>query len=210
VPYVKVDDRRGQIVGAARTALTRDGVSATTMRSLAAEAGVPLGTLHYAFQSKDEILRAVLADITRDLAADLDRLARPGAGLAATLRQAVPAGFAREMKRPKTHLLQYELITYALRTPGLGGLARWQYDQHCGIVARWCRDTAAAAGETCAADFGVIARVLVAGIDGLILQYLADPDDDRAARDLDHVITAVVALASPAPAGTPHDGGAPD
>jgi AcrR family transcriptional regulator len=201
VPYIKIDERRAQIVAAARTALARDGVNATTMRSVAAEAGVPLGTLHYAFQSKEQIFKAVLADIVEDIRSGLALHTPRGAGLAETLRQALGAGFRREMRRPQTHLLQYELITYALRTPGLADMARWQYEQYCELVAGWCLEAAVAAGETCAVGFDVISRMIVAGIDGLILQYLANPDLDRAASDLEHVIAAAVALADPTVTG---------
>lgn len=200
MPYIRVEERRDQIVAAARRALTRDGVAATTMRSMAAEAGVPLGTLHYAFQSKDELFKAVLADIIGELRDALQALAQQGAGLEPTLRAALQGGLSRVTVRPQTHLLQYELFTYALRTPGLDSLARWQYGQYCDIIARSCQQAAASAAETCAVGFDVIARVLVAALDGLILQYLADPDHDRASADLDHVISAVVALARPAAA----------
>ena len=45
--YVEASVRRGQVVAAARAALIRDGVGRTTLRGVAAEAGIPLGTLHY-------------------------------------------------------------------------------------------------------------------------------------------------------------------
>ena len=45
----------------------------------------------------------------------------------------------------------------------------------------------------------MLGRFIVAALDGLILQQLADPDDDRAASDLESIIDAAVALAAPRP-----------
>jgi len=67
-------------------------------------------------------------------------------------------------------------------------------------VAAWCQEAASHAGETCAVPFDTLARVLVAGIDGLILQYVCDPDMTRARGDLEAVTEMVISLASPAPA----------
>jgi AcrR family transcriptional regulator len=212
VPYVRVDARRSQIVAAARTVLARDGVGGTTMRSLAAEAGIPLSSLHYAFQSKEQIFRAVLEDIIEEISKSLQLYRVDGAGLAQTLRLGLRRAFGQAMGTLDSQLLQYELTTYALRTAGLADLAAWQYEQYSAILAGWCREAADAAGETCAVSFDALARVLLAGLDGLVLQQLAGPDAARAARDLDNVIEAVIALADPRPGAAvapSHQDGAP-
>ena len=52
--------RREQIVGAARTAIAQRGLAATSLRDIAAAAGVSIGTVTYHFAGTDEILRAVV------------------------------------------------------------------------------------------------------------------------------------------------------
>jgi AcrR family transcriptional regulator len=198
-----MDDRRGQIIAAARTVLARDGVAGITMRSLAAEAGIPLSSLHYAFQSKEQIFRAVLEDVIAEISKDLESYQADGAGLAQTLRLGLRRAFEHSAHTRDSQLMQYELTTYALRTAGLADLAAWQYEQYCAILAGWCREAATAAGETCAVSFDALARVLLAALDGLILQQLANPDAERSGRDLDNVIEAVIALADPRPADAP-------
>lgn len=196
--YVKAAERRDQIVAAARRALIRDGVGRTTMRTVAAEAQVPLGTLHYVFQSKERLFRAVLEDIIQAITQDLEVLRSPGRGMAETLDEGLRRTWARMAARdPGRQLLQYELLTYALRTPNLADMARWQYEEYFRIVAAWCRAAAEDAGETCAVGFDLLARVIVAQFDGLILQHLADPEADRAAQDLEQVVAMVVAMAAP-------------
>jgi AcrR family transcriptional regulator len=198
-----MDDRRGQIIAAARTVLARDGVAGITMRSLAAEAGIPLSSLHYAFQSKEQIFRAVLEDIIAEISKNLELFRAGGTGLAQTLRLGLRRAFEDSEQTRDTQLMQYELTTYALRTAGLADLAAWQYEQYCAILADWCREAATAAGETCAVSFDALARVLLAALDGLILQQLANPDAERSDRDLGNVIEAVIALADPRPADAP-------
>jgi TetR/AcrR family transcriptional regulator, regulator of biofilm formation and stress response len=46
--------------------------------------------------------------------------------------------------------------------------------------------------------FGRLARVIVAGLDGLILQYVCDPDESRSRADVEAMVDMVVALAGPA------------
>ena len=84
--YVKASERRRQLVSAARVVLVRDGVASTTLRSVAAEAGVPLGTLHYAFSSKELLLTAVFEDVRDEVSAVLNDVAEKGTGLERAIR----------------------------------------------------------------------------------------------------------------------------
>ena len=54
-----VAERREQLIAAARAVASREGIDGTTVRAVAAEAGVSLGVVHYCFEDKDELLRAV-------------------------------------------------------------------------------------------------------------------------------------------------------
>lgn len=70
-----------------------------------------------------------------------------------------------------------------------------------GVVADWCREAASRAGEHCAVSFERLARVLVAGIDGLILQHVVNPDPARSEEDLESLTAMLIALAAVEPAG---------
>lgn len=59
--------RREQIVQAAIQCLARDGYARLTMKTLAQEAGLSQGILHYYFADKAAILAAVLESVTADL-----------------------------------------------------------------------------------------------------------------------------------------------
>ena len=201
MPYIEASVRSKQLVAAAQRILIRDGVGRLTMRAVAAEAGVLLGTVTYVFPSKEMLLRAVIEDVVAGIAEVLKSSADTGRGLEHAIREGVQRFWATLVEDQEgLQIIQYDLVIYALRTPGLESMARWQYDRYARIVAAWCQEAASNAGEVCAVPFDTLARVLVAAVDGVILQYVCDPDVTRSREDLQAVIEMVVGLASPTPA----------
>ena len=200
--YVKATERREQLVAAARQVMIREGVGGTTLRAVATEADVPLGTLHYVFPSKELLLTAVIEHVMEEIAGLLAKSADTGHGLEHALRRGVEDYWARlVVGQSELHLMQHELVIYALRTPGLENLARWQFERYSRVVAAWCQDAASRAGESCAVPFDTLARLLVAQNIGLVLQYVSDPDEARAAKDVQTAIDLIVHLAGVRPAG---------
>lgn len=65
--------KREQIVLAALRRYRTRGVCGTTLKDVAAEAGIPLGNLYYYFKTRDELLHAVLDACEAQLRALLDR-----------------------------------------------------------------------------------------------------------------------------------------
>ncbi|GAA4361912.1 TetR/AcrR family transcriptional regulator [Angustibacter luteus] len=199
--YVKASERRRQFVHAAREVMAREGVSGTTLRGVAAEADVPLGTLHYAFATKDLLMQAVIEDVMAEISEVLQATADVDGGLEHALRQGLDDYWQRMVVgKPQEQLMQHELLIHALRTPGMESLARWQMDRYCRIVAAWCQEAASNAAETCAVPFDTLARVIVAAVIGIVLQYVADPDERRSQEDLQATIEMVLAMAGVRPA----------
>ena len=194
--HVEAAVRRPQLIAAARTALARDGVAKTSLRAVAAEAGVPLGTMQYVFPSKELLLRAVIEDVVDEIAEVLRASAELDKGLAHAIRHGLDTFWSLLVAgRTDLQLMQYELTTYALRTPGQEGLARWQYERYASAVADWCRTAANRAGEVCAIDFDHLARIMLANVDGLILQHVSDPDDARSRQNLEAAGRMLILLA---------------
>lgn len=194
--YVEASVRRQQFIAAARTVLAREGVARTTLRAVAAEAEVPLGTLQYVFPSKELLFQAVIEDVVGEIAEVSKASAETDQGLGFAIEQGVTAFWSQLVaSQIGLQLMQYELTIYAMRTPGQEGLARWQYERYAGVVADWCQRAAQNAGETCAVPFGQLARVLLACVDGLILQYVVDPNASRAQESVDAVVQMLTSLA---------------
>ncbi|WP_432062400.1 TetR/AcrR family transcriptional regulator [Streptomyces sp. S1] len=198
--YVRAAEREEQIVTAAVRVLSTVGVPATTLRAVATEAGIPLGTLHYVFPAKDQLLRAVMARVMRDISDALRAELVLDQGVERAFRQGVTSFWSRLVESGLgLQIMQYELTTYSLRTDGSAGLARLQYERYASLVTEFCEQAAQAAGERCAIGYDAIGRLTLALVDGLILQYVANPDADRARRDLKHALDMVVLLADPQP-----------
>ncbi|GAB3760699.1 AcrR family transcriptional regulator [Nocardioides ginsengisegetis] len=196
--YVRVLEREQQIVAATTRVLRVTGIAGLTMRAVAAEAEISLGTLHYVFPSKDQLLRSVIDSVITELATvlrddvDLDK------GVAHALQQATSSFWSRLVETDvRGQIMQYELTTYSLRSEKT--MARTQYANYISVVSELYERAASAAGEECAIEFSELARLSVAATDGLVLQYLADPDHDRAIRDLERVAAMLAALADPRP-----------
>lgn len=193
--HVDASLRRPQLIAAARTALARDGVSKTSLRAVAAEAGVPLGTLQYVFPTKELLLRAVIEDVVDEIARVLTSLTDAEHGLEHTIRTALTSFWCQLVESERgLQLMQYELTTYSLRNAGQEELARWQYERYADVIAEWCQMAASNAGETCRVPFGQLARVILAGMDGLILQHVCDPNETRSRQNLDALIETFVCL----------------
>jgi AcrR family transcriptional regulator len=70
-PSVKEErNRRGQIVLAASIVLGRQGYTDTSLKQIAAEAGVAPGLLHYYFDSKEDLLVEVVSELGRQMTAE--------------------------------------------------------------------------------------------------------------------------------------------
>ncbi|KAF0845315.1 TetR/AcrR family transcriptional regulator [Nocardia caishijiensis] len=198
--YVKASEREDQIVAAAVQVLSDVGVPATTLRAVAAEAGIPLGTLQYVFPTKDKLLRAVITTVIEEISRALRSRLELDRGVEHALREGVTSFWEKLVdSRIGLQIMQYELMTYSLRTEGATDLARLQYERYGAVVTEFCEQAARAADERCAIGFDTLGRLALAQIDGLILQHVADPDADRARHDLNLAVDMLILFADPQP-----------
>ena len=189
-------DRRSAILEAAVRVLARDGLAQASTRKLAAEAGINQATLLYHVGSKDELLLAVLREMMRQtreiaVAAAIEHEAPLREAIANSLR----AFWSHVETTPELQVMQYELTLYALRNPEAAWLAREQYNGYCAVVEGVLRAAGERQGTPCAVPYDALARFIVGGLDGLILQFVSDQNTERARYDLELLIAAVVALA---------------
>ncbi|RSS83364.1 TetR family transcriptional regulator [Streptomyces sp. WAC05292] len=207
MPRRPLAERRRQLTEAAIRAMARDGVSRTTTRSIAAEAGVSLSVFHYCFDSKEALLESVIETITEHYLGVVKEAIRPRA----TLRETVEAGFAaywdHVRAHPAEHMLTYELAQYALRRPGFEHLARRQHELYRDVYAALVEEVRGALGLELRVPVPVLARYLAAMTDGLTLNFLVLGDDEAAAGILamvtEHVAGLVEGTGAPLPAPLP-------
>ena len=160
------EERRERILGATLAVIARSGIGAVTHRSVAEEAGVPLGSLTYWFGTKDDLLREALR---RFVAAEAERLQGVAAQLGAG---ADPAEIAEryaavlEENAGLEEIAQFELYLEAARNPALRDIAQESFRAYEEVAVAALR----AAGV---ADPERLAPLFVSMLDGLGLRRVA-------------------------------------
>jgi AcrR family transcriptional regulator len=189
------EERRAQIIEAAIRVLLQEGIVEATTRKITAEAGVNIATLNYYFGSKDKLLMAVLEKVLRETETVIWSSVRTDQGLRTTLESYFQVIWSHVEVTPELQLMQYELSLYAIRHPESAWLAKWQYEWYCRGAEAVFRKGSTTGNEVSMIPLADLACFAVAGVDGLLLQFLADHDTTRAKSGLDRLITATLALA---------------
>ncbi|GGR47443.1 AcrR family transcriptional regulator [Nocardioides luteus] len=191
---VAADERRRLLVQAAIRVMAREGVAQATTRAIVAEADMSLGTFHYCFRSKEELLEQVITTITsHTLAPALEIISGEG-----TFEEKLRGGLAyywqHVLDNPDEHRVTYELTQYATRNPALAEFARTQYRTYLEAQTEIIERLATTAGITWKVDDAVLARYLTAILDGLTLLYLNEGDAETAGAAVDLAATQLLGL----------------
>ena len=175
--------RRAAIVDATVRVIAQVGAGGVTHRAVASEAGVPLASTTYYFDSKDALVVEAFERVIARSVALVERHATAGTGsLVDRLVDLVLDQLADE-GAPLT--AQLELLIEAGRRPALRPLAeRWDV-AYMDAMTR----VVAAAGVAEAAQ---LAAVLTALMEGALLSQLAVPVEDFAATTLRPLLSRVI------------------
>ena len=185
----KSERTANQVIQGALRALCSNGVQATTTRKIATEAKVPLATLHYHFESKGSLLMAVLKHLIDETTSALRIDAKESTDVASCVEQLLRAAWQFLVQTRDLQLVQYELTFYALRE-GAQWLAERQYDAYVNLYRDLLFNVAKQSGALNASDCAALARFILAGIDGLLIQELAKPSRSRSIKGLEVLIRA--------------------
>ena len=181
---------RMQVLDGAIRALIEAGVAGTTTRKIASAANVRLATLHYHFENKEMLLKAVLDKIIDEMVANHGEPLGEGIhSMDDALERMIRRSWDAAMRTRPLQVVHFELTLHSLREEDKG-LAGSQYSAYM----RLYQDRLFALPERLHRlsydDCAVLARFVLAGIDGLILQELALPDKERSAKGIEVLIEA--------------------
>jgi AcrR family transcriptional regulator len=192
-------DRGAAIVAAATTALGREGFHSTSIKDIAAEAGVAPGLVHYYFASKEELLVAVLdglcQEISRRWRTAIEGLTDPIDKIDAAL-----SASAEWMRgHPEFYRIVFDLhavgFTNEAVRRGLHELWERQIRDIEMEIATMYRENALPA----VLPARELAAVVAATVDGVALHWLAHESDlDAAHRALKVILASAVAVAADA------------
>ena len=196
-------ERRAALVRAALRVIDRDGVHAATTRMIVAEAGMSLASFHYAFRSRDEMMRELVAFVVADEQRVSLEALDPDADIRSAVRAGMRAYFELLRAHPSREQALQELVQYSLRTPGLEHLPRAQYASYFHTARVLLERGAENAGVQWSLPIEQLARILIAITDGLTVAWLADRDDEAAGTLIDFAADTIGALATSRRAVTP-------
>lgn len=195
--YLPAEERRSSIVDAAVVVIASHGLSGATTRRIAEEAKAPLGSLHYCFRNKAELIDLVAERGTTMLREAFDGV-DPGRGLEATIRDSVSAYWRWVQSNLGLQLALLELGMWRIRQAAEGESVYSMYDAFGTHLLKGNLDLAVAAdGTVPAITVEEITRFITHRFDGMILEYAASHDRDACQRQADLLADALVLLALP-------------
>jgi len=163
---VRGERRRQAILEAALRLISQHGVGALTHRAVAEEAGVPLASTTYYFDSLDELLEGALQLFVDEEATRLTTLAERLEG-----QELPPVEIARLFQAElEPDAAQFELYVEAARRPSLREVARSSIEMYARVAAT----ALSAAGLD---EPAIDPRAFVALFDGYGLHRIAGCDD---------------------------------
>jgi AcrR family transcriptional regulator len=169
--------RRKQILEATFRCLAQKGYSRMTMRDIAGEAGISVGTLYLYFKDKDEMVRALSEESRMETNADLEEdFTDKGpreilVSILGSLLQSLDDPRHQETLRVDVQLWAEALHHESLRDLCLAGL-----EERIGQLASLISEAQKADALPADTDPDALARILLAILSGLELQKVLDPD----------------------------------
>ncbi|MEO7349684.1 MAG: TetR family transcriptional regulator C-terminal domain-containing protein [Terrimesophilobacter sp.] len=201
---ISLADRREALVHAALNVIQREGVHGATTRAIVAEADMPLASFHYAFRSRNEMMRELVAMIVEGEGLAVAATMGGDVDIRSALRAGLQAYFDTLTAEPRHEQAMFELLHYSMRTDELSDLPRAQYEMYRRTAGELLSAGAEAVGVTWTLPLDHLARLLVTFISGLTLAWLADRDDAAAADTMDFAADSLAALAH-SDSGTTND-----
>lgn len=193
---IPAEQRRRELTAVAHTVMARDGAFGLTTRAVAKEAGVPHGSVHYAFHSKDELIRAVVRDDIDRSTAAFRRFATPEAntpehatspaeqatGSDITPKDILHAAFASYADNligdPWEEAAQQELALMCARDEQLRVIMQESNASYRELIGSILDYLAAATGKTWAQPADMLAENILGALFGTAQLWLIDRDDD--------------------------------
>lgn len=175
--HVPTEVRRRQFIEAAITVIARDGVDGATTRRIADEAGAPLATLHYCFQTKENLLWAVFEKLSEIAREDIEK-APSGQSVAALATYLVDDTVRWAIENREANRTQIEIWLWAGRNNP--DFANRIYALFIGTWKDFLRGAKTPLTEE---QLETVTRIVVAIIDGLSMQLITHGDEKLVLRE---------------------------
>lgn len=192
------DERRSRIIDAAIDVIASEGLARLTTRRIAERADAPLGSLHYCFRNKAELLQLIAERGSQKLVAsfaDVD----PDEGVEATIRDSIAALWNWYQENI---WLQFALTELGMDRIRKGGdpdeiYAMWGPFGH-DLLTEYLERAAKTDPQRLDVPIPEIVRFILHRFDGFTIEYAASKDREACQRQVDLLTKAVIAVTLPA------------
>ena len=169
--------RRAQIVDCAVETIAEVGYGNASLAQIAKRAGISKGVISYHFAGKDELMQQVLIDAMALAEAQMLPRIQAGEGPMGRLRGHIEGNIAFIKAHPRHLTALVEILNNAKDDTGKHVV---DVSQFAGLVGQVAQAFAAAQAGGAFREFDplVMAQTLRSAIDGMVGQYLANPDLD--------------------------------
>jgi AcrR family transcriptional regulator len=196
------DQTKERIVDAAYRTLVKHGYHETSMKDIAAEAGVAPGLAHYYFETKEDLL---VAAIEHGCEPVLRAWQQAGMNLSGPLPEdadpmmVARMGFELAKDELKAYgglfLLTFDMFGVGLHNPKIAAAVRTFIDERRAFIARITQGVIAGMADPPIASADAIAAAIWGSLHGIYLQKVMDPEfDAEAAIDALSEMTIAFAL----------------
>ena len=182
------DQTKERIVEAAAQTLVKHGYHQTSMKDIAAEAGVAPGLAHYYFETKEDLLVAAIEHGCQPL---MRAWEAAGVSLSGPMPEdADPMMFARmgfELAKEELKsygglfLLTFDMFGVGLHNPKIASAVRIFIEERRAFVARITQAVIVGMAEPPLASADAIAAAIWGSLHGIYLQKVMDPEFDAEA-----------------------------
>lgn len=199
-----VEKRRELLLEAAFRVIARHGVDGATTRAICSEAGMTLSTFHYVFDSRDDLLSALVRRGTdTELAVIADALGAAAAnsvkgleGLRIMLRDCLFGYLDGVIADPEREQAMISLNQYARQSPGRPGPGADMYHRYYEAIAYGLAVAAQQAEVDWDEPVDGLAPLVVAATDGMTLAYLNTRDEAIGRRIAEATVTLLISHAT--------------
>jgi AcrR family transcriptional regulator len=193
--------QREDLLEAAIVCLNAQGYAKTTSRDITATAQVSsLAAIVYHFGSKDALLNEAIGEIGRRWIGRLEHLVASGDGGVGGLRAAA-GEFYPTLQANRLALCGFiDALGQAQRFDEVRAQLAAHYQGFRSSLAAVAQQST---GERSRDRLDAVASVLVALVDGLLIQWLLDPVTALETDDLEHIVAGLITVLLPATAHGP-------
>lgn len=206
------DQTKERIIEAAYQALVKRGYHETSMKDIAAEAGVAPGLAHYYFATKEDLLVAAIEHACEPA---MRAWEQAGISLSGPLPEdADPMAFARlgfDLAKQELHsyrnlfLLTFDMFGVGIHNPKIAAAVRGFIDERRAFIARITKGVIVGMAQPPVASADSIAAAIWGSLHGIYLQKVMDPEFD-ADGAIDALSEMAIAFAMATPTRSAEEG----